>query len=424
VNEIDFVVSSIIAGLVILDLITFSARTSIQSVSRSRLISLHEQEGVDISGVLSALHSSARTLSSLHLFQTLTRLGIGGLLIYLFPWGQGWVSSLTTVAAILVGGVVVGWLEWIVSRRAFHESEKYAYRWIVLIRVLTVIMTPLAVVSLVFSQESNGPQELTSDLEEEVKTLVEAGQMEGYLELEERKMIYSIFQLGDTLAREIMVPRIDMLALEVNTPMAEAIDALLESGFSRVPVFDDTIDDILGLLYAKDLLKVWREGSNNGGTIQDLLRPAYFVPEAKKVDELLVELQNMRVHMALVVDEYGGIAGIVTLEDIIEEIFGEIQDEYDEEELPYTELKNGDYIFLGRIDLDDFNDIMKTHLPNDEADTIGGFIYRQLGHVPVAGEEVKENGLILTVEQVSSRRIRKVRAHRIPRENEIDANGR
>ncbi len=422
-NEIDFIVSSVIAGLVIVDLITFSARTSIQSASRGRLISLREQEGLDTSSVINALQISTRTISSLHLFQTLVRIAIGGLLIYLFPWGQGWVSTITTLAAVLAGGVVVGWLEWIVSRRANREPEKYAYRWIVYIRVLTVIMTPLVVVSLVFSRESQLPDESTSDLEDEVRTLVEAGQMEGHLELEERKMIYSIFQLGDTLAREIMVPRIDMLALDVQTPMPEAIDALLESGFSRVPVFDETIDNVLGLLYAKDLLKVWREGPNNGGIIKDLLRPAYFVPEAKKVDELLVELQNMRVHMALVVDEYGGIAGIVTLEDIIEEIFGEIQDEYDEEELPYTVLKNGDHIFLGRIDLDDFNEIMNTHLPNDEADTIGGFIYRQLGRVPEAGEQVKENGLILTVEQVSSRRIRKVRAHRLPRENEFDANG-
>ncbi len=422
-NEYQIIVVFIIALLVIIDLITFTARTSIQNASRGRLIYMNEQEGIEIDGVLNALQKSAHTLSSLHMFQNLVRFALVSLVIYLYPWRTGWSAVMTSIVVILVGGILMGWLEWIVSRIAYREPEEQALRWILFIRILTIVMTPLVSISLVFSRETNVPQETSADIEEEVKTLVEAGQHEGYLELEERKMIYSIFQLGDTLAREIMVPRIDMLALEVKTPMTEAIDALLESGYSRVPVFDDSIDNILGLLYAKDLLKVWREGSNNGDSIKALIRPAFFVPEAKKVDELLVELQNMRVHMALVVDEYGGIAGLVTLEDIIEEIFGEIQDEYDEEELPFTILKNGDYIFLGRVDLDDFNEIMKTGLPNDEADTIGGFIYRQLGRVPVAGEQVQVDGLTLTVEQVSSRRIRKVRAHRLDREEKIHADG-
>ena len=142
-----------------------------------------------------------------------------------------------------------------------------------------------------------------------------------------------------------------------------------------------------------------------------MLRPAYFVPEAKKVDELLAEMQSQRIHIAIVVDEYGGVAGLVTLEDIVEEILGEIQDEYDQgEESPYQVLKNGEYIFLGRVDLDDFNEVMGSHLPTDEADTLGGFIYSQLGHVPSVGEHVQKDNIMLTVEQVSARRIRKVRA--------------
>jgi putative hemolysin len=225
-------------------------------------------------------------------------------------------------------------------------------------------------------------------------------------------MIYSIFQLGDTLTREIMVPRIDVLALDVNSPLEEAVDALLTSGYSRVPVYEDTIDNILGVLYGKDLLKVWRQENGQLESLRAVLREPYFIPEAKKVDELLAEMQSKHVHMAIVVDEYGGVAGVVTLEDIIEEIFGEIQDEYDQEEQPYQVLTDGDYIFRGRIDLDDFNQIMDTTLPVDEADTLGGFIYTRLGHVPMAGESVEEDGLLLTVELVSSRRIRKVRAQR------------
>jgi CBS domain containing-hemolysin-like protein len=155
---------------------------------------------------------------------------------------------------------------------------------------------------------------------------------------------------------------------------------------------------------------VWREG-NHLDSLRDLLRPAYFVPEAKTIDELLTEMQSQRVHMAVVVDEYGGMAGLVTLEDIIEEIFGEIQDEYDQgEQSPYQVTKDGDYLFLGGVDLDDFNDVMGSRLPTDEADTLAGHIYSQLGHVPNAGESVQKNNLLLTVEEVSAQRIQTVRA--------------
>jgi len=216
-----------------------------------------------------------------------------------------------------------------------------------------------------------------------------------------------------------MVPRIDVQALEIGTSISDVVDFLLSSGFSRTPVFEESIDNILGLLYAKDLLQVWQEGTGTADIRRDLLREPYFIPEAKKVDELLGEMQKRRVHMAIVVDEYGGVAGVVTLEDIIEEIFGEIQDEYDEgEELPYRKLDDGDYLFRGRIDLDDFNEIMDSDLPNDEADTLSGFIYTTLGHVPKAGESIKDEKLLLTVETVSNRRIRKVRAQRIWKKEE------
>jgi CBS domain containing-hemolysin-like protein len=193
------------------------------------------------------------------------------------------------------------------------------------------------------------------------------------------------------------------------TPLPEAVDAFLKSGHSRVPVFEDTVDNILGLLYAKDLLRVWREGDQLD-SLRSLLRRAYFVPEAKKVDELLTEMQRRRVHIAIVVDEYGGVAGLVTLEDIVEEILGEIRDEYDQaEELPYEALANGEYIFQGRIDLDDFNEVVASELPKEEADTLAGFIYSRLGRVPANGESLQAYNLLLIVEQVSGRRIQKVR---------------
>ncbi|HEX7433564.1 MAG TPA: hemolysin family protein, partial [Anaerolineaceae bacterium] len=195
----------------------------------------------------------------------------------------------------------------------------------------------------------------------------------------------------------------------------DAVETLARSGHSRVPVYEETIDNVVGMLYAKDLLRS-RRVENAPGGLRDLLRPAYFVPEAKKVDELLTEMQSRRVHLAVVVDEYGGVAGLVALEDIVEEIVGEIRDEYDQsEELLYQQITPDEYVFQGKIDLDDFNEVMGSHLTKEVADTLGGFIYGQIGRIPAIGEkiEIEEQGLKLTVDQVIGRRIRKVRALRI-----------
>ncbi len=199
---------------------------------------------------------------------------------------------------------------------------------------------------------------------------------------------------------------------------------MLASGYSRLPVYEETIDKIIGLLYSKDLLQVKKQ-PDSPTNLRDLLRPAYFVPEAKRVDELLEEMQIGRVHMAIVVDEYGGVAGLVTLEDIVEEIVGEIRDEYDQgEEMPYQPVEGGGYLFLGRVDINAFNEVMQASLPRDEAETLGGYIYSQLGRVPLNGETVQIDDILLTVEQVIGRRIRKVRAVRLdpsPEEENDDA---
>jgi CBS domain containing-hemolysin-like protein len=210
-----------------------------------------------------------------------------------------------------------------------------------------------------------------------------------------------------------MVPRVDILAFEVHNSLSQAVKALTQSGHSRVPVYENEIDNIIGLLYAKDLLRVMQNGRKKT-SVRELLRPAYFVPDTKKANALLTEMQAQRIHMAIVVDEYGGVVGLVTLEDIIEEIIGEIQDEYDfsEEEL-VQQAGPQEYVFLGRIDLDDFNQLMNSQLPKIESDTLAGYLYDQFGYVPHDGESIEKDGLLLTIEQVSGRRIRRVRARRL-----------
>lgn len=391
-----------------------AARAALRHSSLARLIHLRELQEPKAEQTLELIESMPRPYAGLQIAQSLTRILYIGAVLILIQNGTRLTSLLEIILALLIVWLGIAWLEWIVERAVIRDPERRLLNFQRFIRYTTLFLYPLVSLNLLFSKELSQSQENTSMVTEDaLKTLVDVGQKDGILEQEERKMIHSIFQLGDTLTREIMVPRIDVQALEVGVSLSEGVDLLLSSGFSRVPVYDETIDNILGMLYAKDLIQIWREGNGSTHIRRDLLREAYFVPEAKKVDELLAEMQKRRVHMAIVVDEYGGVAGVVTLEDIIEEIFGEIQDEYDEEEeLPFRKLENGDYLFRGRIDLDDFNDIMNCNLPNDEADTLSGFIYTRLGHVPTTGESVQEEDLLLTVEQVSNRRIHKVRAQR------------
>ncbi len=256
--------------------------------------------------------------------------------------------------------------------------------------------------------------------EDEIKTIVDAGEEGGVIEEDEKAMIYSIFELGDTLAREVMVPRIDITALEATASLDDAVKTILQAGHSRIPVYVDTIDNIVGILYAKDLLRYLGDGRTDVN-LRDLARPPYFVPESKRIDDLLRELQVRRVHMAIVVDEYGGTAGLVTIEDILEEIVGEIQDEYDVGEEPaVSQVGPDEYVFDARANLDDVDELLGTHLPKESGDTLGGFIYSQLGKVPTAGEQLTVNNVEFEVLQVTGRRIKKVRVHRLASES---ANG-
>jgi putative hemolysin len=406
----------LIAGLAV-NLLVASARSALSNLNLARLLTLKDEWGDRVSGVLGLLDDARRYLAGLYTLQMILRFAIMGML-FLLLYNLGLLARgyLVVEALLLLGGaLLLAWLEWIAAAFAARQAEVFSLRMERFIHISGLVMLPLTIIPLAITREGNGKvQNVVRVTEAELKTMVDAGEQEGLIEQEERKMIYSIFDLGETLAREIMVPRIDVLALEVNTLLDKAVDALLDSGYSRVPVYEETIDNVQGLLYAKDLLNAWRSGSEIEG-LRGLLRPAYFIPEAKKVDELLAEMQARRIHMAIVVDEYGGVAGLVTLEDIVEEIVGEIRDEYDlREEAFFQEVTPDEYICSGRMDLDDFNELMNANLPVDDADTLGGYIYSQIGRVPTGGESILVDDLRLTVEQVSKRRIRKVRAQRVP----------
>lgn len=248
--------------------------------------------------------------------------------------------------------------------------------------------------------------------EEELRLLVTVGEEEGVLEEAETEMIHSIFEFADTPVREVMIPRIDIVALESDITLNEAVDQALEGGFSRIPVYEETIDNIIGVLYTKDMLKQLREG-HEAQPIRDLVRPAYFVPETKKLDDLLREIRQKRVHLAIVIDEYGSVSGLVTIEDLVEEIVGDIQDEYDREERLYEQINDREYVFSSKISIDEFNEIMDTKLEHEDYDTLGGFLYAQLDKIPVAGDTVTFSHYRFTILTTRGRRIVRVQVERL-----------
>jgi putative hemolysin len=253
--------------------------------------------------------------------------------------------------------------------------------------------------------------------EEELRLLVTVGEEEGVLEEAETEMIHSIFEFADTPVREVMIPRIDIVALESDLTVEQAVDQALEGGFSRIPVYEETIDNIIGVLYTKDMLKQMREGHDTL-PIRNLVRTAYYVPETKKLDDLLREIRQKRVHLVIVIDEYGSVAGLVTIEDLVEEIVGDIQDEYDHEERLYEQVNDHEYTFSAKISIDDFNEIMETKLENEDYDTLGGFLYAQLDKIPVAGDTLTFGNHRFTIQTTRGRRIVRVQVETLPKEEQ------
>jgi CBS domain containing-hemolysin-like protein len=237
-------------------------------------------------------------------------------------------------------------------------------------------------------------------------------------------MINSIIELGERRLHEVMIPRIAIVALPASAGLEETIDKVVDEGHSRVPVFEESIDEVIGILYAKDLLPFLKTSSKPRPAIRTLLRPPVFVPESMTVDDLLHEFQRRKVHIAIVLDEYGGTAGLVTIEDLLEEIVGEIQDEFDTEEPMVVKLSDDEARVDGRANIDDLTDLFDTNLEledEDEYDTVGGLIYHRIGGVPSPGDQVSVDGLTLTVESTDGRRVGKVLVVRRPADEEEGA---
>ena len=242
--------------------------------------------------------------------------------------------------------------------------------------------------------------------EEDIRSMADVGHEEGVIEEEEKELIHSIFEFGDTLTREVMVPRPDMIVVEINYTIQAAMDVAIKHGFSRIPVYENDPDNVVGVVYAKDLFKALRQSGGEVGDLRSIVREAYFVPEMMRVSDLLREMQKRKVHMAIVADEYGDVAGLVTMEDILEEIVGEIADEYDIEESRILPVGTDGWRVQGKMPIWEFNELIEAKLPEkEEWQTVGGLVASALGKIPEGGDEVHFGGFLFRVERVHRRRI-------------------
>lgn len=243
------------------------------------------------------------------------------------------------------------------------------------------------------------------EIEREIEELITEGEKRGIISEDEGEMIQGIFSFRDTTAREIMVPRTDVTAVSADTTLEEVVKVIVESGHSRIPVYENTLDNIIGIIHAKDLLKYWGQ---TGTEARSLVRAPYFIPETKKISAALAELRNKKSHLAVVVDEYGGMAGILTLEDIIEEIIGDIMDEYDSEEPWITENDDGSLVVDARLDVEDLEEHLKVKFPEGKFESVGGLIFSLIGRVPQKGEVIQWGNLEMEILAATDRKVEKV----------------
>ncbi len=248
-------------------------------------------------------------------------------------------------------------------------------------------------------------------IEKEIEQLIDEGEQRGLISEDEGEMIQGIFSFRDTIAREIMVPRTDTVSARVDTSIPDIIDLIIQSGHSRIPIYVDSIDNVVGTLHAKDLLRHWGCGADV--ELEEIVRLPYFIPETKKISEVLKDLRGNKSHMAIVIDEYGGTAGILTLEDIIEEIIGEIVDEYDAEETFIVENDDGSMTVDARLDVEELEDYLDMEFPEGKFESVGGFVISLLGKVPGVDEKVVYQNIEMVVEAANNRKIEKLRVRRI-----------
>jgi len=418
----------LVGVLVLLNAFFAMAEIALVSVRKTRIRQLVEEGLPRARTVQKLLEDPTRFLATVQIGVTLVGFFASavGAVTLAVPLGDlfkrvpiGVIAGNANAIAVIIVTLVIGYLSLVIGEispksLALQHAERIALWSAGPLMLLSYLTSPLvklitwssnALVKPFGGTASFAPPILT---EEELKMLVEAGEEEGVLEEEEKEMIHSIFEFTDTVARKVMVPRTDIRAVEVNSTIDELLDVIMKAGHSRIPVYEENIDNILGIVHAKDLLRALHENGREV-TIRELMRPPYVIPENKKVDELLAEFKRSKIQMAIVVDEYGGTAGLVTVEDLLEEIVGDIMDEYDVEE-PLIEIIDEKTVIVdARTPIDEINEQMDLALPEEEFDTIGGLVFGLFGKQPQQGERIEYDTVDFVVEKTDGRRIEKVK---------------
>ncbi|SKC79565.1 hemolysin family protein [Maledivibacter halophilus] len=317
------------------------------------------------------------------------------------------VTAIMTVLILVFGEITP-------KTYSSYNAEKVAMKLGRPLELLSVIFGPILLVLnkitgiIIRSLGGNTSNNRTMVSEEEIKTLVDVGEEVGIIEKQEREMIESIFEIGDIKVTEVMVPRIDIVYLEEDVSIENAIKKIIEFGYSRIPVIGESIDNVIGIIYAKDLLSCYLKSNKEELNIKRLMRPAYYVPESKKAADLLKEMQLEKVHISIVLDEYGGTLGLVTIEDILEEIVGDILDEYDDEKSLIDYKDENIIIVNSKISIEEVNDILEENLPEDEFESLGGFVFNLIGKIPKEDDIIRYNNIVFRVLEVQNRRIKKI----------------
>ncbi len=426
----------IIALLILVNGVFSASEMALVTVRRSRLAQLAEEGHAGVRTVERLKENPGRFLATIQL--GITFLGflasafaavsiVDGLEATLATFGPlrdfaGAISLIIVTLALTLFTLVFG--ELVPKQIGLAHAERVSLSVAWLIDLLGTVFGPIVamltwithLISRLFRADVTAQERISAD---ELRLIIEQGGEQGILEAEEEQMIHAVIELGERRVHEVMVPRVAMATLPQDATFEEAIELVVEQGHSRIPVYHDTIDEIVGILYAKDLLPYLRPDTGPRPPLRKLLRPPVLVPESMSIDDLLHELQRRKVHIAIVLDEYGGTAGLVTIEDLLEEIVGEIQDEYDVEEPMIVRLSDDEIRIDGRADVDELLQAFGLDVELEDAeeyDTVGGLVYHRIGGVPAPGDTIEIEGLRLTVESTDGRRVGKVLAMRSPRE--------
>ncbi len=402
------------AVLVVLAAFLVAAETAIGRVSRARVEEL-EREGVAGAARLkSLLDDRARYVNVLLFLHMLLLAGatvlVTNAFLVLIPGPTWWRLLAAALVMVVLGYVLLG-----VAPRTLgvQRADRIALRAAAPARALATLLGPVTSLLILVGNAitpGKGFRRGPFASQAELRELVDLAEADDLIEDDERQMIHSVFELGDTIARELMVPRTEMVFVERGKTLRQAISLALRSGFSRIPVIGENVDDVIGVVYLKDLVRRSFEHheAETSERVETLMRPVFMVPDSKRADDLLKDMQAARVHIAVVVDEYGGTAGIVTIEDVVEEIVGEITDEYDTEVPEVEELSHGCYRVHARMHVEDFADLVGIRIDAEEegVDTVGGLLARRLGRVPIPGARITVQGWDLTAESAAGRRNR------------------